>query len=57
MFAVTKPATCFAGRIVRPVNEANTPMTSLIGAFSQLTLMRGSCDCCGLAVDPVLLSA
>ena len=47
MFAVTFRCTFFDGRIVRPVNAANTPSTSVIGAFSQLTVMRGSCDCCG----------
>src|SRR5512146_2404509 len=45
MFAVTVPITPLEGRMVRPVNAANTPSTSLIGAFSQFTVMRGSCDC------------
>src|SRR4051794_39621670 len=44
--AVTVPVTAFDGRIVRPVNDANIAMTSLIGALSQLMpVMRGSCDC------------
>src|SRR6516162_8496346 len=57
MFAVTKPTTPRAGRMVRPVNAANTPMTSLIGAFSQLTLMRGSWDCWSFAGLVVVISA
>ena len=41
MFAVTVPVTFFDGRIVRPVNDAKMPSTSLIDAFSQLTVMCG----------------
>src|SRR6185437_724311 len=44
--AVIVPFTPRDGRIVRPVKAEKIASTSLIGVFSPLQVMRGSCDCC-----------